>query len=100
MSPPIVHSFPGSAYRESTLTALKEKGVAYWTVLPPWVRRKAGPLARNPFEQAPAFAHGGLTLYETHAVIVLWSFMCGEASLQTSFSNALSQRALAPSRRH
>lgn len=68
---PTVYGPSYSAYVRTTRLALEEKGVAYDLVdvaMMAGAHKQADFLSRNPFGKLPAFAHDGLTLYETGSI--------------------------------
>ena len=71
MTNPTVYGPSYSAYVRTTRLALEEKGVAYDLVdvaMMAGAHKQPDFLRRNPFGKLPAFAHDGLTLYETGSI--------------------------------
>ena len=71
MTNPTVYGPSYSAYVRTTRLALEEKGVAYDLVdvaMMAGAHKQPDFLRRNPFGKLPAFAHDGLSLYETGAI--------------------------------
>lgn len=65
-----VHGVPGSPYVRAALMAFEEKG-APWRLkaLAPGETKSEGYLALMPFGRMPVIEHGGMTLYETQAIL-------------------------------
>lgn len=71
MSDPVLYGLSRSVYTRIARLALEEKGVHYTLEEVEIFEPSGAPaehLARNPFGRIPAFAHDGLTLYETGAI--------------------------------
>lgn len=72
MGNPVVFGTPYSTYVRTVRMVLAEKGVPYELVdvsVMGGEQKQPEHLARNPFGTVPAFAHDGLGLYETGAII-------------------------------
>src|SRR5215510_11540863 len=76
--PPTITAFENSPDRGQGLArdmrvrwALEEVGQPYEVRLVPWEKFKAeAHLARNPFGQIPTYEEGGLTLFESGAIVL------------------------------
>lgn len=66
MEPVTVYGLQPSPYVRTVLLALVRKGVPY-ELVPPDLGSEAH-RALHPFGKMPAFQHGGLTLFESHAI--------------------------------
>ena len=72
MSKPIVHGPTYSTYVRSVRIALAEKGVPYEltdVAMLSGAHKQEPYLALNPFGKLPAFQDGGITIYETSAIL-------------------------------
>lgn len=72
MATPIIYGTPMSTYVRSVRMAFEEKPAQYELVDVSVIEgetKKPAHLARNPFGTVPAFAHDGMTIYETGAII-------------------------------
>jgi glutathione S-transferase len=72
MAKPVIYGPAYSTYARTCRLALEEKGAAYDLVevdIFSGANQTPEHLARHPFGKVPAFAHDGLELYETDAII-------------------------------